>query len=160
MPSAPDDPTQDPRVILEIVRALKARIPDYTHMTPAQTITLRRAASLDREWIIHAIATAGASEAVQMFIGKRPPELLDELSADGLWVSVEQELSSVLDGVIAAKVVRRHRLGLIALQIYGISRQLIRQKEHEALIPYVEKLQQSNKLGKRKKVKEEGAANE
>jgi len=43
-----------------------------------------------------------------------------------------------LKGVGATNLVRRHRVGLAALQTYSISRQLIRQKEHVGLLPHVQ----------------------
>ncbi|HEX9981981.1 MAG TPA: hypothetical protein VGF69_01835, partial [Thermoanaerobaculia bacterium] len=38
----------------------------------------------------------------------------------------EDELRTLLEGVSAANLIRRHRLGVTVLQAYSISRQLVR----------------------------------
>jgi len=67
-----------------------------------------------------------------------------------LWGAAEQELRVFLKGVADGNLIRRHRLGLKTLQIYGISRHLIRQPEHHDLLTFVQRMQDMRKLGKRK----------
>ena len=45
------------------------------------------------------------------------------------WTGVEDELRAMLNGVAAANLVRRHRIGHTALQTYNICRQSARQKK-------------------------------
>jgi hypothetical protein len=62
---------------------------------------------------------------------------------------VETELRSMLRGVTAANLVRRHRIGQAALQTFHVSRQLVRQEEHADLLPHVETMSRLPKYGRR-----------
>ena len=76
------------------------------------------------------------------------PQTQQTVDADR-WTAVEDELRAMLNGVAAANLVRRHRIGLTALQTYNICRQLVRQKEHAALLPPVQGMKRLNKFGKK-----------
>jgi len=52
----------------------------------------------------------------------------------------------MLRGVAAANLSRRHRVGLITLQTYSISRQLVRKKAHADLLPHVDGMRRLNKF--------------
>ena len=65
-------------------------------------------------------------------------EVLIERDDTGRWSAVEDELRAMLQGVAAANLSRRHRVGLITLQTYSISRQLVRNKAHADLLPHVD----------------------
>jgi len=49
----------------------------------------------------------------------------------------------------AVQCLRRHRMGLAALQTYIICQQLVRQKENAALLPHVQGMKRLNKFGKK-----------
>lgn len=66
------------------------------------------------------------------------------------WNAVENELRTMLKGVAAANLARRHRLGLGALQTYSIARQLVRKKEHADLLPLVEEMRRLNPFGRKR----------
>ena len=53
---------------------------------------------------------------------------------------------TMLRGVAAANLSRRHRVGLITLQTYSISRQLVRKKAHANLLPHVDGMRHLNKF--------------
>jgi hypothetical protein len=145
----------EPAEMIAVLREFQARIPHFRQLTPAQAIAIRKAATLDRDWVNLTIHALSASPAVQTTVGATHEELLAEIDDLNRWGAVESELYALIKGVAAAILIRRHRVGLKALQIYGLARQLIRQPEHADLIPIVEQLQQMNKLGKRKKKKDE-----
>ena len=140
----------DPKTIIEMLQRLESQVPDFAHLTNAQIIAFRRAATLRPEWIETAVNAVGASEAVAGSIGSTYEELRQEIGDVPRWEEVEQALRAFLKGVASANLVRRHRIGLKALQVYGICRQLVRQPEHAQLLPYVEKMKEMNKLGRRK----------
>ena len=145
----------DPKFIIDTLRKFGEQIPDFTQLSNQQKISLRKAATLDPNWITEAVTLVGASDAVQTGIGSTAEELHQEIADQGLWFSVELEAKAFLRGVMSANTVRRHRLGLKALQAYGIGRQLIRRPEHSHLATFVNTLKQMNKLGPRKKKPED-----
>jgi len=61
-------------------------------------------------------------------------------------------VTALLKGIVAANLIRRHRIGLVTLQTYNICRQLVRKKDHSNLLPHVEMMKRLNKFG-RKRVK-------
>jgi len=94
----------------------------------------------------------GASEVVNTAVGRSAGDLRQENDEAGHWTAVEDELRSMLKGVVAANLLRRHRVGLASLQAYNISRQLLRQKEHADLLPHVDRLRRLNRFGRKRKV--------
>jgi hypothetical protein len=60
---------------------------------------------------------------------------------------VEDDLRALLDGVTAANLVRRNRIGEVALAVYAIARRLARQKQHADLLPHVETMKRLNRFG-------------
>lgn len=141
--------------LLEVLRRLESRIPSFTQLTTREIYALRRAATLSPEWVQETVIAVGASPSIEAAIGRGYDELRLEISDISRWGGVEQQLYALYKGVRAANLVRRHRIGLTALQAYGILRQLIRQREHADLLPLYQRLQEMNKLGKRKKKESE-----
>jgi hypothetical protein len=148
----PDTPreTIDAQSLVDALRRYEAMVPDFQQLSNAQIIALRKAATLDPEWVTIAVAAIDVSTTVQTALGTSSAELLREIGDINRWTAVEGELDTFLRGVSNALLVRRHRVGLKVLQAYGICRQLVRQPEHQDLLPVVKKLEQMNKLGKRK----------
>lgn len=143
--------TIDPAELLRALESYEARIPHFRQLTNKEIITLRKAATLDPEWVTKAISALGASPTAQSIVGATDEELLVELRDATEWALVEGKLRALLRGVAAANLIRRHRIGQKALRTYAITRLLVRDREHAALIPFVETLREMNKLGKRKK---------
>lgn len=141
----------DASEIVDALGEIAARIPHFVQLSPEKILAMRRAATLDPNWVIEAVAAVGASPTVEGVIGNTSGELLEELNDMSRWHDVESQLLSMLRGVRGANLVRRHRIGVKVLQAYGVIRHLIRQPEHQSLRPFFDKLQQMNRLGKRKK---------
>jgi hypothetical protein len=74
-----------------------------------------------------------------------------EVADAARWAVVEEELRAMLQGVVAANLMRRHRVGLATLQTYSISRQLVRQEGHTDLLPHVAAMKRLNRFGRRAK---------
>jgi hypothetical protein len=140
-----------PEEMLAVLQQLATRIPHFTILTQEQSLAIRRAATLDPEWVNKAVFALDESSVIERAIGNSYEELRDEIEIDSRWAVVESQLATLMRGVKAANVLRRHAIGLKALQIYGIAKQLVRQPEHMHLISLVEELTNMNKLGKRKK---------
>lgn len=140
--------------MIEAIQELQAQVPGFRSLTNDQVIAIRKASALNPDWVRRAVSILDVSPATVSAVGMTHDALVDEIGESNRWTAVETELKTLLNGVAGANLIRRHRIGLKALQIYGIVRQLIRQPEHAELVPYVEALQQMNKLGKRKKKEE------
>lgn len=141
-----------PDAIIEQLRAIRQQIPEYTQLAIPDAKAIRRVAHINSDFIDAAINAVGASEVVQTAVGRTNENLRDENEEAGRWTAVEDELRAMLKGVVAANLVRRHRVGLAALQTYNISRQLIRQKEHADLLPHVQGMKRLSKFGRRRKI--------
>lgn len=137
--------------LLETLERVQERIAGYRPLTNEEIIAIRKASSLDPDWVVETVGALGASEKLQAVVGATPEDLFVEMADERQWDHAERQMRALLQGLAATNLARRHRIGLKALQIYGIARHLVRQPEHHHLIPFVERLQQMNKLGKRKK---------
>lgn len=73
----------------------------------------------------------------------------DAIDADR-WSAVESEARALLKGVAASNLVRRHRLGVTALQTHSMCRQLVRRKDDEHLLPHVQQMKPLNKFARTK----------
>jgi hypothetical protein len=139
-----------PEEMLEMLTLMREHIPQYTQLKASDEKSLRRVANVNPDWIQSAINTAGASPTLQGAIGMTSDDLRAETTDLDRWSSVEAELRVTMLGVQSANLVRRHRIGLIALQIYTIGKQLLRRPEHTDLIPFVQLLQNANIFGPRR----------
>jgi hypothetical protein len=151
--AAGDPAALPPEQIVEQLRSLRVQIQHYTQLPPSTSRVLHRAANADPEFVKASINAVGASPTVQNAVGRTADALWQETDDAGRWTAVEDELQAMLQGVRATNLVRRHRIGLTALQTYSISRQLVRQPEHEDLLPHVQEMKRLNRFGRtRKKV--------
>ncbi len=89
---------------------------------------------------------------MQAAVERSADDLRQELDLAGRWTQVADELRSMLQGVESTNLDRRHRLGLVALQAYSISRQLVRQKSNSNLLPHLQTMKRLNKFGKKRRV--------
>jgi hypothetical protein len=146
-------PILAPEAVIEQLRALRQGIPDFVQLPIPDARALRIVARADAEFLKAAISVVGMSAAVQTAVGMTADEMLHDADAVTRWVAVENELRALLEGITAANLVRRHRLGLAALQSYHVGRQLIRKKENADLLPYVATMRRLNRFGKRRAAK-------
>ena len=142
--------TSRPEDVVQQLRALRAQIPDFVQLSRAEVVLLTRSASVDNRFVQTAINAVSASEALRSALGKSAEDLRQDAEFTTRWGAVAEELQAMLDGVQSALMVRRHRLGLTALQAYNIGRQLVRQKEHADLLPHVAAMKRRNKFGRRR----------
>lgn len=141
-----------PGSIIEQLRVMRQQIPEYTQLAIPDAMAIHRVAHINADFIDAAINAVGASEVVQTAVGRTNADLREEYEEAGRWTAVEDELRAMLKGVVAANLVRRHRVGLVALQTYNISRQLIRQKEHADLLPHVQGMKRLSRFGRKRRV--------
>lgn len=138
-----------PEEFVEHLRTMRVQVPSYTQLTLDETLSIVNVARLDPRLIVAAINTASVSTHLESAIGKSAGQLRQESDENTRWTAVEDELRATLQGVIAANRLRRHGLGLNALQIYQISRQLVRQAEHAGLLPYIAEMKRLIRQGRK-----------
>lgn len=141
-----------PAQIVEHLRMLRGHVPDFGPLPTPSSVALRTTSRIPAEMILAAINTVGAAEPIAAAIQSDAPFLRAERENVDRWSAVEDELRTMLTGVAAANLARRHRIGLAALQTYSIARQLVRRKEHADLLPHVENMRRANPFGRRRAV--------
>ena len=152
--SASETPMFTPEEVLEQLRILKERIPDFVQLpNDRATKYLRRKSKLNPEFAQEAIDAVGTSPTVQSAIGNTPEELHQAQDEARSWASVENALRGLLRGVAAGNVVRRERIAQAALQAYNVSTQLVKQEDHGDLLPHVERMKRLPKYGSRRRGK-------
>lgn len=152
------DPTKpmQPEEIVEILRAVREHVPEFVLMAAIDRGALKRVATaVDPEFIQESINAVGASDPLKSALGTSAEALQQDTEFTARWSKVAAELRALLDGVLAALAVRRHRLGLTALQVYNISRQLARKKENANLLPHIKAMSERNRFGRKRARPEE-----
>ena len=148
----PEIPMLTPEQVVEQLRALQRRIPDFVQLANGRQMRIiRRRASVNVEFARQAINAVGASQTVQHVVGNSAEEFHDADDEIGRWTAVEAELRALLRGVIDANTLRRERFGLAALQVLNVSRELVRREEHAGLWPHVEAMSRIPKYTRRRK---------
>lgn len=141
----------EPEALVEQLRNMRQFIPDYTQLRTADAQAIRSAAFVDPRFVQAAINAISACHCLRGALEHTPDDLNREVTDAARWDAVESELRAMLQGVIAANLVRRHRIGMATLQTYSISRQLVRQEGHSDLLPHVAAMKRLNRFGRRSK---------
>jgi hypothetical protein len=137
--SSADEAMLTPEQVIEELRVLRGRIPEFTELQERREVqrirnTSRVNVQLDHE----SVNAAGATEFVRQVIGSTPDDIRvaeDEVSR---WSSVENELRGVLKGVTTANLIRRQRIATALRRAYSVSRALVRQEQYAQFRPHVE----------------------
>jgi len=147
----PDSGPITPEELVETLRALRQRIPDFVQLPIADAKAVRAVANLDAQFKQSAINAVGASELVTQAVGLTAEELRQMHEDADRWSAAADELRAMLQGVIASILTRRHRVGLASLQTYNITRQLVRQEDHADLLPHLQEMKRLNRYGRRRR---------
>jgi hypothetical protein len=142
-----------PDELVDVLRLTGEHVPDYGPLDLSTKLSLRAVSAANPLFVQATINTVGASKNMESMIGKTAEELRQETEEAARWTAVEDELRTTLSGVAAANLVRRHRIGLRALQTYNAAQQLVRSKEHAYLLPHVAEMKRLNRFGKKRPVK-------
>lgn len=134
-----------PEEMVAQLRTYRERIPNYGQLTVTEARRKRRVASLKPGFVIASVNAVGASQTVQTTLGTTSADLMQRNADVIRWAQVEDELRALLKGVVSANLIRRHELGVAALQSYGISKQLVRNPEHADLLPHVAEMTRLNR---------------
>lgn len=99
-------------------RYLQRRIPGFTHLSWQEKRSHARAANLDPEFIEHGLQAASVWRHTKMYAKRDGEELRQEQEEIRRWDQVIVEMRAITDGIEAANLKRKHRLGSALLQIY------------------------------------------
>jgi hypothetical protein len=149
---AADEPAAvGPEALVEQLRNMRQFIPDYTQLRSSEARLIRAAAFVDPRFVEAAITAISSCHCLRGALDQTSDDLNREVGDAARWAVVEEELRAMLQGVVAANLVRRHRVGMATLQTYSISRQLVRQEGHSDLLPHVAAMKRLNRFGRRGK---------
>jgi hypothetical protein len=137
----------DPATLIAQVRAMREVIPDYAQLRITERRSMQIVAGTDPDFVRASINSVSDSPNVQQALGRTPEELRQDLADVQSWTDLEDEVRALLDGVAAANLVRRNRVGEAALATYAIARRLVRDKQHANLLPHVATMKQLNRFG-------------
>jgi len=152
----------EPEVLVEGLRYLQQRIPEFTHLSVQEKRSHARAANLDPEFVESGLHAAGVWRKTKLIAGRSSEELGQEHEVIRRWDEVILEMRAVLDGIEAANLKRKHHLGKAILRIYRILSIFFRHDrpgEDAYMRPYYENMRRAylktQRFRGRKKKKEE-----
>ena len=144
-------PMLAPEGVVAQLRIVRQQIAEVTPLTRQQKKALYRYAAVPNEVLQASINAIGASAIVQQALGGPADDVRQLIEESNRWTAVEDELRGMLQGVAGANLIRRQRIGLLAVQAYVISRQLVRDPSHAVLLPHVQEIRRLRSLSRRKK---------
>jgi len=138
-----------PDQVVQQLRALRAQMPLPDALPSMPASRRRRLAHVNSQFIVAAINASGASPAVQTALGRTDEELRQEIEVNDRWTAVIDEVRALLQILIDSNTLRRQRVGLAALQTYGICQELARDDAHAARLgPHIGEMKKLNKFGR------------
>ena len=110
----------EPEMLVKGLRYLQARIPNFTQLSVREKRSHARAANLDPEFIENGLHAAVVWRETKKFVKRSGDDLREEQEEIRRWDEVIREMRALTDGVEAANVKRKHRLGKAILLIYSM----------------------------------------
>ena len=110
----------EPEMLVKGLRYLQERIPDFTQLSVREKRSHARAANLDPEFVEMGLHAALVWRDTKKIVKRTGDDLREEQEEIRRWDEVIRELRALTDGVEAANVKRKHRLGKAILLIYRI----------------------------------------
>ena len=136
-----------PEEVVQQVRAMRAQISEeVTPMSPDRRRDLRDRTKRTRPTVEAAVSALGMSEKVSVAIGRSASDVKGLIQAADRWGVVESDLASLLNGISSANLARRFQLGLIADQVFAVTKQLIRSPENADLLPIFNEMKRLRNL--------------
>ena len=156
-------PMIEAETLVKGVDVLQQRLPGFTQLSLRERRSMMRAANLEPELIETGLEAAAAWEHTQLYTRRTDEELRCEAEEIRRWDRAERKLQALVDGIAAANLKRKHRLGRAILQIYTALRDEMHEPDQSTvhLRPYFENMKRAYmkrvKKGRKKGKKEEGA---
>ena len=112
---APLQPTPpslaEPEMLVKGLRYLQERIPEFTQLSVREKRSYARAANLDSEFVENGLHAARVWRQTEMMVKRTGEDLGQEQEEIRHWDEVIREMRALTDGIEAANVKRKHRLG-------------------------------------------------
>jgi hypothetical protein len=105
-------------MLVQGLRFLQQRIPGFIQLSVREKRSYARAANLDPEFLENGLHAAGAWRQTQQMLGRTAEELRQEDDEIRRWDDAIRELRVFTDGMAAANLQRKHRLGAAILLMY------------------------------------------
>jgi hypothetical protein len=138
--------------VVEQLRILRAQIGELTPLTPEQRKQLQNRGGRTPNPVLQAsINLIGALDNVSQAVGQPAGHVRQMHDDANRWTAVEDELRTMLSGIVGANLVRRQRVALIATQAAAIGAQLARDPANAVLLPHVQEVRRLKKSARRKK---------
>ncbi len=152
-----------PETLVEGLRFLRQRIPDFTQLSVREKRSRVRAANLDPEFIESGLHAATAWRDTKLLVKRTGEELRQEQDEIRRWDETIVAMRAFTDGLDAANLKRKHRLGRAILKIYRLIGIYLENAHPEDvyLRPYCENMKRAflrTKQFRRKKKEEAPAA--
>lgn len=149
------------RMLMEGLRYLQQRIPEFTQLTVREKRSRARAANLDPEFMEAGLQTAEVWPETKSIVGRSAEELREEEAEIRRWDGTLVELQAFMSGIAAANLNRKHHLGRAILLIYSIVGTQLRddREDRSFMRPYYDNMKRAYlrtlKKGRKKAKKEE-----
>lgn len=145
----------DPATLIRGFRLLAERIPGFRHLSKEEVRSMIRASALDPEMIAAGLVAAEVWDRATFWMGMTPQELRELDTTIGETDEVIEQMKILLDGMIGANRVRKHRRGKAIFDLYkGLELEVESSRGDNRLRPYFENMRRaymkSRKRGKAK----------
>jgi hypothetical protein len=136
------------------MQQLQERIPEFEQLSIEERRSMARAAHLDPEFVRAALHVAEIWERAPYFIQRSAEAMRQDDEEAQRWDEAIRSFSAILQGMSAANLKRKHRLGQNALALYRALGILLRgtpSPEDRRLRPYYEEMKRlyRRNLGKK-----------
>ena len=149
--TAAQDPAMTPEEIVAQLRVLRAQIPSYVQLPVSEALTLRTVSNLHPEFAQAAINAVGASPRLEATVGQSAEALQGVAEQAARLSKVADELKAMQEGVSSAILTLKNSLGRAVLLTYVVSKRLVQEPEHKDLLPHLDNMRKTNRLGRSRK---------
>jgi hypothetical protein len=132
-----------PEMIVSGMQQLQERIPGFVQLSLKQKRSMTRTAYLDPKFIRAGIHAATVWDLTPVMLKRSADDLKADEEDIRRWEDAIRSFSAILEGMIAANLTRKHRLGRDILKLYELLGIFIAGPGREAslLRPYYEEMQ-------------------
>jgi len=145
VPVTPPPSLIEPETLAKGLQYLQERIPEFTQLSVQEKRSHARAANLDPEFVENGLHAARVWSQTKTLVKRTGEELTEEQEEIRRWDEAIRDLRAFLDGIEAANVKRKHRLGTAILQIYRMLAAYLNRPKPEDLYmrPYYDNMKRA-----------------
>ncbi|MEA2489118.1 MAG: hypothetical protein QOH21_910 [Acidobacteriota bacterium] len=141
------EPGVSSKEVMEGTRGLRTKL-GFQRTSATEAQSRARVSRLKMDFIRAAFIAIAASEKLRVAIGRTPEELRGDEDFISEWTSIADEIRALLHEVESTIMLRRHSMGLIALQTFQMTRQLVRDSSNANLLTHLEAMDRFNEFRK------------